>query len=611
MKQYEVEFEPDGIKTTVRSGVTIMEAANRVGIILDAVCGGAGTCNKCLVEIDGGPGQHRACQTNVDRNMIVTIPDSSRFFEQKILQEGIALQAKLEPLVCKHYVQLCPPSLADLRSEANRLIEAVNDQVRAATTRCHDHAGAASSGTTLAAAVLRQLPALFRNNNYSVTAVCHRGRIFTIEPRDTTPALFGVAADIGTTSVVVSLVNLSDGKTVGIASETNPQVAFGDDVISRIDYSRTQPDGLNVLQHRIVDCLNRLIGRICQQSLVSPWQIYELTAAGNATMQHLLLAVPVEQIAQAPYVSVFSAGVNVPAASLGIDIHPDGNVYVMPSIAAHIGGDTVAVALATAMKHSATINLAVDIGTNGEVVLGNQDKLLVCSTAAGPAFEGARIQFGMRGAKGAIERVFIADDVEISVIGGVKPSGICGSGLIDAIAELLNVGLIDATGRLTAPDDLPSDTPDALRQRLILSDGKPAFVLAPAEHSQQGQDILLTQRDIREAQLGKAAIRAGITMLMRELPVDLDDIDHLYLAGAFGNYIRPASAVRLGLLPPLPPDKIQFVGNAAGAGAREVLLSAEARRHAEQLGAEATYVELAGRPDFQDIFSDEMLFAQL
>ncbi|MBN1437314.1 MAG: DUF4445 domain-containing protein [Sedimentisphaerales bacterium] len=614
MATYEVVFEPDGVKARVAAGVTIMDAANSVGIILDAVCGGAGTCNKCLVEVDGMGRKVRACQTKVDCDMVVTIPEGSRFFEQKILQEGIAADSKLDPLICKHHVILSPPELADLRSDAQRLIDAVDVDAkdRHQCCRCHDHAGTASGSTTLATGLLKSLPALFRAHNFAITATCCSGRIFALEPGDTTSTLFGAAVDVGTTTVVLQLADLNSGAVVARASAANPQVAFGDDVISRIDYTRENADGLGVLQRRIIDCVNKLVAEVCEKSLVKPWQIYEMTIAGNATMQHLFLGIPVEQIAQAPYVGVFSSGVNVPADTLGLNIHPQGNVYVMPSVAAHVGGDTVAVALATAMKHSDKINLAVDIGTNGELVLGNKDRLLACSTAAGPAFEGARIQHGMRGASGAIERVHINDDVVIGVIGGGKPSGICGSGLIDAIAELIKSQVIDVTGRLLEPNDLPSSVPAAVKDRVIVGeDGKTAFVLARAAETQQGHDIILTQRDIREAQLGKAAIQAGIVTLMNEFGVQLEDIDRLYLAGAFGNYIRAESACAIGLLPEkMPLDRIQFVGNAAGAGAKEVLLNRQARMHAEELGAQIEYVELAGRADFQNVFSECMMFGE-
>ena len=335
------------------------------------------------MEIDGEAQPVRACQTKVTGDMVVTIPQSSRFFEQKILQEGIASDGRLAPLLCKHYVRLAAPSLDDLRSDANRLIAAVSQDHRGRPPRCRDHAGTASEGITLGTHLLARLPALFSTHHYEVTAVCHSGRVFALEPGDTTNSLYGMAVDLGTTTVVATLLDLRTGKQVGVASASNAQVAYGDDVVTRIQHTMEHADGLATLQHRVVSCVNKLIAELCERHMVESWQIYELTAAGNATMQHLFLGIPVQQIAQAPYVSVFSTGVNVPAGQLGLGINPEGNVYVMPSVAAHVGGDTVAVALATAMMHNDEINLAVDIGTNGELVLGNKERLLACSCAAG------------------------------------------------------------------------------------------------------------------------------------------------------------------------------------------------------------------------------------
>ena len=610
MQTYEVSFQPDGVKVKVHDHITIMDAAAHAGIILDSVCGGAGTCNKCLVELADLPDPVRACQHLVDRDLIVTIPDSSRFFEQKILQEGISVGGRVDPLVRKNYVKIPPPSLEDLRSDATRLIDAVTGDDTISNPACRDQAGTVSGPTTISWQLLRCLPSLFKDNNYAATAVRNGDRIFALEAGDTTESIFGLAVDIGTTTVVANLVNLVNGKTVAVASAANPQISFGDDVISRINHSTAHADGLEQLHHRIIECINQLIAELCKTSLVNPWQIYEMTAAGNATMQHLLLSIPVEQIAQAPYVSAISSAVNVPAHHLNVGIHPDANVYAFPSVAAHVGGDTVAVGLSAAMRTSETVNLALDIGTNGELILGNKDRLLTCSTAAGPAFEGARIKFGMRGAAGAIERVYLNQDLEIEVIGGGPAAGICGSGLIDIIAEMLNLGILDPSGRMLMGDDLPDDLPAAIGERVIEGENGPEFVLAAAAQSKQGETIVLTQRDVREAQLGKAAISAGIVMLMKELGVELKDIDRVFLAGAFGNYIRPESACRIGLLPDIELARIQFIGNAAGAGAKEVLLSREAREHAEQLATQMQYVELAGRAEFQDLFGECMFFPE-
>jgi len=576
----------------VAAGATLLEAAQRAGVVLNTACGGAGRCGKCAVEVAGR--RVLACQTAVQGDAAVLVPEGTRFFEQKILEEGISRQAAVEPAVAKRFVRVARPSLQDLRSDAQRLQAALKE----ATGR---------DDWTIAAAALRELPQALRTSAFGVTAVLRGEQVIAAEGGDTTAELYGVAVDVGTTTVVASLVDLGTGRTAATASMTNPQAAFGDDVISRIHHSERE-GGLAALQERVVGCVNELVARLCGQGQVAAGRVYELVAAGNATMQHLLLGVPAGQLAQAPYVGAFSAGVNAAARELGVAIHPAGNVYVLPGVAGHVGGDTVAVALATAIRQGQGVALALDVGTNGEVLAAAGGRVLACSTAAGPAFEGARIRHGMRGATGAIERVRIAADVEIEVIGGGPAAGICGSGLIDAVAALLEAGVLEASGRLLAAGEVPPSGPEAVWRRLVLRDGQKEFVLAEAERSRRGEPIALSQQDVREVQLGKAAIRAGTEVLLEELGANWRQVERVYLAGAFGNYVRPASAVRLGLLGPVGLERIVPVGNAAGAGAREVLLSRSARRLAERLAREIEYVELAGRTRFEELFQKNLSF---
>jgi len=603
----------------VRHGKSLMEAAQSAGIPLTSTCGGVGTCGKCRVELLDTGETVLACQYKVEQDVRVGVGEESRFFEQKILEEGIAGGGEVDPVVRKCPVQLAAPSLEDLRSDGRRLAETL-----VADGCCHQGcAGANGStdgnggeGVELTLAVLRALPRVLREHDFSVTAVCHRRRVLAVEGGDTSGSSYGVAVDVGTTTVVASLVDLRTGRTRAVASQGNPQVAYGDDVVSRIQYCDGHGEGVAELGKQVVACLNALVEEVCQEAGVEREGIYEVTVAGNATMQHLVLGTPVNQIAQAPYVSGFAAGADVSAAAVGLRIHEAGRLYVMPSVAAHVGGDTVAVALATAMRHSAGVNVALDIGTNGELVAGNTDRLLSCSTAAGPAFEGARILCGMRGAAGAIERVAIRADgadgseVAVEVIGGEQAAGLCGSGLIDAVAELLKVGVVDSSGRMLSAEELPAGLNGTLQERLVEHEGKPAFLLVGAGESKHGRDIVLTQRDIREVQLATAAIRAGVAVLLKELGVETAEVERLYLAGAFGNYIRPASGQRIGLLPAMAAERIVPVGNAASAGAKEVLVSWEARRHAEALSRQIEYVELASRADFQMLFSEHMFFPE-
>ncbi|MCK4628694.1 MAG: (2Fe-2S)-binding protein, partial [Sedimentisphaerales bacterium] len=369
MQSYKIHFQPDDITIVTEAGQSLLVAAQQAGIIINSVCGGAGTCNKCLVEIDGQVEPVRACQFYVEHDLVVNIPESSRFFEQKILQEGINRSSCLDPQVAKYFVQLSEPTLDDLRSDAQRLTDAVKEAVRVCRseneitadtvsgTAGENIKGTADYGLTIDFALLPKLPGLLRDNDYAVTALCHGRRIIDLEPGDTTDKQYGLAVDIGTTTVVAELVDLTNGKETAVASESNPQIAFGDDVIGRIEYSRTHKDGLQQLRERITEGINQLIAEVCEKSGIDRRHIYELTAAGNSTMQQLFLGIPVEPIGQAPYVSAVTTAVNVPAVESGINISPVGNVYVMPTVAAHVGGDTVAVALSTAMGHSEKNNL--------------------------------------------------------------------------------------------------------------------------------------------------------------------------------------------------------------------------------------------------------------
>ena len=598
MAQQQVKFQPEGIRIKCHAGISVLEAARQAGVIINSPCGGKGTCKKCQVLIDNDQVHSQACQKIIDRDMTVTVPKESRFFEQKILEEGIDQNAIVQPAVYKHYVQLAAASLDDLRSDARRLITTVSQKAKEQRISRIDWR------------LIQKLPKILADSDCRITAVCRDDRIVGIEPGDTTGTLFGLAVDIGTTSVVATLIDLNNGQTAGTASEINPQVRFGDDIISRIEYTIEKPDGTAQLQRLIVKCINELAEQLTGQVGISTSNIYDVTAAGNATMQHLLAATPVEQIAKAPYVSVFSDELSVPAAELGISANPAAEVYIMPSVAGHVGGDTVAVALAAAMSKSQTVNLAIDIGTNGEIVLGNADRLVCCSAAAGPAFEGARITDGTRGTVGAIERVYINDDVEISVIGSIKPLGICGSGIIDAIAQMLNAGLVDYTGRFVEIDSAHKKMPQALADRLQKQNDQTEFVLAKPNQTAGERAITISQRDIRQVQLAKAAIAAAITILMDRMTITPDEIEHIYLAGAFGNYIRPESAKRIGLLPDIPLEKVLPIGNAAAAGTKLALLNTNLREHAELLGKSIEYLELAGQADFQTMFSDNMLLPE-
>ena len=603
MEIFCVAFQPDRISINVPSNLTVNQAAYQAGIILNNHCGGAGICKKCWVEIADEHRMVLACQHHIDRDLVINIPDTSRFFEQKILEQQFTDPGQTDPTIRKFHLAVTPPKINDLRSDTKRLLDGVKEKAKDIIDKKQ-----ADKDFTIDDQLLTALSDTLRQNDFTVTAVCHENNIFDIQEGDTTKLIFGVSVDVGTTTVVAQLIDLNNGKTIATASQTNPQISCGDDVISRIQFAGSHSDGVKHLQTIIIDCINELIVQLCQKADLAHHHIYQLAAAGNATMQHLLLGAPVTQIAQAPYVTSFSHAVNRSAASLGLKIHPNANIYIFPGVAAHVGGDTVAVTLATAMSQSDDINLAVDIGTNGEIVLGNRHQLLACSTAAGPALEGARITHGMRAAPGAIERVCLADGVNLTTIGNAKPTGICGSGLIDAVAEMIDNNIIDKSGRMISPNNPPPHVPDNLLKKITEIAGKPAFVLVPADQSDTGADIVITQKDIREVQLAKAAIHAGMDILLHQLNINWSDVERIFLAGAFGNYIQPPSAQKIGLLPDLPLNKIIPVGNAAAAGVRDVLISRTARRTAEKLARQIKYVELAARTEFQNLFSEHMSF---
>jgi uncharacterized 2Fe-2S/4Fe-4S cluster protein (DUF4445 family) len=419
--------------------------------------------------------------------------------------------------------------------------------------------------------------------------------------------VFGVAIDIGTTTVVSKLIDMADGQCPATQSTLNPQTRYGDDVISRIAYAET-PEKLAHLHKTIIDCINKLITGLCEKASIVPEDIYELCAVGNTTMNHIFLKFPIVQLGRAPYKAHSLDANDSPAEQLGIKINRRGNIHTVENIAGFVGSDTTAVALTTSIDSTDKVTLIIDIGTNGEIVLGTKDKLFAASCAAGPALEGARISCGGRAAEGAIEAVVIGqDDIDLDVIGNCEPRTICGSGLIDAVAVLLDLGVVDATGRFNEPYILKDTLPAAIVSRIIKTNEQLSFVLHKAGDEKE-RDVILTQRDIRQLQLAKAAILAGIKILMQKLDAADADIEQIFLAGAFGNCIRPESALRIGLLPAGDTQRIHFIGNAAASGAQMILLSGRSRDHALELARKIEYIEIAHEPDFQDIYADCMMF---
>jgi uncharacterized 2Fe-2S/4Fe-4S cluster protein (DUF4445 family) len=418
---------------------------------------------------------------------------------------------------------------------------------------------------------------------------------------------YGVAFDIGTTTVVGMLWDLEEGKLINSAARTNPQTTFGADVISRILFTKQEDGNLELMQEKILEALNNIILEFNEKEGISPKDICYATAVGNTTMSHLLLAIDPIGLAMVPFEPGFTGHVEIPASKLGLNINHNAKVIVLPNIAGHVGSDIVAVMVASDIKKLEGANLAIDIGTNGEIVLAYKGEILACSTAAGPAFEGASIRQGMRATKGAIERVKISEDrVQLSVIENATPIGICGSGLIECVSEILKLGLISENGRMLDKEEAKQKGySEEIYERLRKGENGNEFVLYWGKDS---IDVTLTQKDVREVQLAKAAIAAGINILMNELEIEPSDLNNIFLAGAFGNYIDKDSAITIGLLPNVPKDKVVSIGNAAGAGVSMALLSESTLKHAFSLAETSKHIELASNPNFQKIYLENMYF---
>jgi len=610
---HRVTLEPLGRTLFVPDGQTLLEAARNAGIHLNAPCGGSGTCGGCRVEIPESPPEpseacrrvlageeiernlRLACQVRVRSDLRVVVPEETRLADQEILEEGVEREVALAPNVRKVVVRLPRPTVADQRADAERLLDGLAD--------------AGLPDLVLSTRLVRDLPERLRRLDFQPAAVVIGDEVVHLDRPATSDACYGIAFDVGTTTVVGYLVDLVTGKVAAVASRTNPQAAYGDDVIARIEYATREADGLRVLHDLVASALNEILQEACRRAEIKRSSVYEATIVGNTTMNHLALGLPVESIALAPFVAASSSAHAVPAREVGLRIHPQGRVYTAPLIGSFVGADTVAVILATGLHESDRLRLAIDIGTNGEIVLGTRERLLAASTAAGPAFEGARIRYGMRAAAGAIDRVEFLDGgrLEVRTIGGAPPLGLCGTGLIDAVAALLDAAVILPSGLMRSRADLEARG-SPLADRIVGADGETAFRLAAATGA--GHAVLLTQRDVREVQLAKGAIAAGIGTLLDILGAKPDDVEEVLLAGAFGNRIRPERARAVGLIPPIDLARVRFVGNAAGVGAKMLLVNRDLRRAADDVARGVEHVELSCRPDFQMRFAEAMFFPE-
>ncbi|AWB91481.1 ASKHA domain-containing protein [Aeromicrobium chenweiae] len=603
-----LRFTPADREVRVPPAVSVFDAASWNGIAVDSTCGGHGTCKKCKVKIlDGtvpvspmdqrafGPDQladgwRLACLAAVHTDLAIEIPPLTT--RPKAATVGVGRQVILRPAIQKRYVELAEPTLSDQVPDVDRLLAAIDDLE-----------------PTVSLHALRRIPSVLRAADWKVTAVVVGDQLIDVEPGDTSATHHALAFDLGTTTVVATLLDTATGTPVAVASMLNKQQPFGGDVITRISATMMDPDVLPRLTELAKDTLAELTENVCTEAGIDRAQVYEIALAGNATMVSLLLGIDPEPIGVAPFILSSRSTPTVAAADLGVAIHPAAPAYVLPSLGAYVGGDIVAGTLASGMDRDKRLRLFIDVGTNCEIVLGDGERLLSTAAPAGPAFEGGQIRCGMRAADGAIEVVTLSDDdVALQVIGDVEPKGLCGSGLVDAVSELVRVGLLDSSGRLISQDAARELLPK-LAGRLLQIGQERVFVLhwAGAE-GDVSESTYISQRDVRELQFAKAAISTGWTLLLEEMGVNAADVQQVLLAGSFGSYLSPASAIRIGLVPSLPVLRIVSAGNVAGEGAKMTLLSQAERAGADALLKEVSYVELSDRPDFNDRFVDLLAF---
>ena len=601
-KKLEVRYQPFDKTTRVPPGTTLFSAAHWIGLPIDSTCGGRGTCGKCKVQVlEGGaeittadrkqlrPGELEAgwrlsCQAKVYEDTTVSVPELLRV--PKAATMGVNRLVLLDPNVRKVYVELTEPSLEDQRSDVERLRDALT-----------------AEGFDMKSdlRVLRTLPAILRAAEFKVTAVLGGDQLIAVEPDDTREQSYGVAFDLGTTTVVGTLMNLRTGMAEAVRSTLNGQAPFGADVISRISHGMQGDEAKDELREAIQRTMNGILAELYEAAGVDRNRVYEMVIVGNATMLHLLLGIDATPISMMPFTPAFREPLYLPARDVGLDIHPAGYVQTLPVIGAYVGADIVAGVIATGLAREDKLRVFVDVGTNGEIVLGSVKRVLCTAAPAGPAFEGSQIRCGMRATDGAIEGVTLTDHVELQVIGGdIPPKGICGSGLVDTVAQLRLAGLLDAGGKMRSREEVPEHP---LSDRLITVDGVRGFLLA--------ENVYLSQRDVRELQFGKGSIATGIKVLMDVMGVTVADLDEVLLGGSFGSYLNPESAKIIGLVPPVDVDRILSVGNTAGEGAKMSLLSFRERQVAFELPDKIEYVELSGRSDFNDSFVSVLAFPEL
>jgi len=610
-----VHFLPDDVSVNVDRGTTILDAARKAKVYVNSICGGDGICGKCKVIVREGQVESTpttllsrdevrqdyvlACLTRVKSDLEVLVPEETRLEAGRILLDedaerfgalagpgGAVVMFRHDPLVRKVYLDLDAPTMEDPRADHDRLYESIRSTL---------DVGELQTGFR----VLQGLPAVLQESGYKATATLGRRGCVTevvqMEPGDRSRNCLGLAVDVGTTTIVVHLVDLVTSKTIGAEAKYNSQMRFGEDYIARIMYARDHK-AYDELQRIVVGDINELINALVREHGVSLQDIVAVMCSGNTAMIHFLIGLDPSRIQTSPYVPSANFIPPLRAAQVGIRVNGRGLLYTLPSVAAYVGSDITAGATAIRFDLLDDLSLFVDIGTNGEVVLGNKEWAVCCSASAGPAFEGHGVKHGMRAALSAIEKVHIARDgsVEVETIGArQRPRGICGSGLLDCLAEMFRAGIVDRKGTLVgdAANGRVREGPDGLE-----------FLVVERERAGIDSDIVITQPDISNLIRSKAAIYAAVSVLVESLELKIEDIQHIYLAGGFGNYLNIRSAITIGMLPDVDPSRVRFVGNASVAGAKMALLSREAHATTERLASQMTYQDMMQNNRFMEEF---------
>ncbi len=618
MSIHKVTFLPEGKEVEVENSVTLLQAAGQAGVHLDALCGGEGLCGECRVRVVSGnaradkhaigffsrdeleSGYVLACQTTVEDDLTIEVPVKSRPEGESILTEGVSISysqpekvflhkrphdpaAFFEPLVGKAYLELSEPTLTDNIADIDRVTRELRKTVR-------------DTHYEISLACLRDLAVRLRQHRWKVTVTHGRhdsiSRILDIQGGDTTNHQYGLAIDVGTTTVVVQLVDLRNGNVVGVEGSHNEQTRYGEDVISRMVFACGR-GSLEPVHEAVIANINNLTQALARDKNIATEDIIGIVAAGNTTMSHFLLSLMPCNIRLEPYVPTTTIYPQVLARELGLNIHPQGIVEVMPSVASYVGGDIVAGVLATGLAEKPEVRCLIDVGTNGEIVVGNNEWLVCCSASAGPAFEGGGARSGMRATRGAIQKIEINDgQVSYETIGKARPRGICGSGFIDAIYEMVRNGIIGQQGRFSLSG----------ADRRIINEDDPRYILAFAEETETGEPVTISEAEIGNLLKSKGAVFAAIKSLTDYVGLSFDQLDTIYVAGGFGSSLDIPKAVAIGLLPDIDTRKIQFVGNSSVMGARMALLSGLAFEKAIDISRKMTNIELSNYPPFMNEF---------